>query len=102
MPSRTRTVVFCALVIGHGVGAIVFTLGAVYAWLWLITLSVEFFGLTIGMFVLVLSFCGLVRLLRLARQPRFGWYQPWDHGYWIIAERLTSHWWQRPAMDGVD
>ena len=96
MPCRRQAFVFYALVLGHAAGAVVFTLGTVYAWLWLVTLSVKYFGLSIGLVILVLSFCGLVRLLRWARQPLFGWYQPWDHGYWIMAERLTSHWWQRP------
>ncbi|MEM7226209.1 MAG: hypothetical protein AAF495_24740 [Pseudomonadota bacterium] len=93
--------VFWALVAGHAVNAIALSLGAVYAWLWLVVLSIEHLGLGYGSIVVVLSFLGLVKLFHLARQPLLSWYHPWDHGYWIMAERISGHWWQRPAQNGA-
>ncbi len=92
---------FWALVIGHAVGGIAITLGAAYAWLWLAVLAVKVFGLAVGSVVVVASFLGLVRLLHSGGAPLFGWYQPWDHGYWMIAERIGSHCWQRSANGGA-
>ena len=86
---------FWALVIGQAVGGIAIALGAAYAWLWLAVLAVKALGLAVGSVVVVVSFPGLVWLLHLGREPLFGWYQPWDHHYWIVAERQGSHFWQR-------
>ena len=88
------------LVIGGVIGALVLPLGGAYAWLWAIVLAWKIFGLAGVSAVLAASLWGLVRLIRSSRQAPFGWYQPWDHGCWIIAERLAEHSWQRPAENG--
>ncbi len=86
---------FWALAISYLVGAIVVTLGAAYAWLWIVVLAVKVLGIAVGSAVAVVSLLGLVWLFHLGREPMFCWYQPWDHSYWIVAERLASHSWQR-------
>ncbi len=86
---------FRALAISYFVGTIVVTLGAAYAWLWIVVLAVKALGLAVGSVVAVVSLLGLVWMLHLGREPLIGWYQPWDHSYWITAERLGSHLWQR-------
>ncbi len=93
--------VFWVLVVGHALSAIALSLGAVYAWLWLLVISIERLGLGAGSVVALLSFIALVRFLQLARQPLLGFYHPWDHSYWILAERLSVHWWQRPERNGA-
>ncbi len=93
--------VFWVLVVGHALYTIALSLGAVYAWLWLLVISIERLGLGAGSVVAVLSFIALVRFLQLARQPLLGFYHPWDHSYWILAERLSVHWWQRPVSNGA-
>ena len=93
--------VFWVLVVGHALGAIALSFGAVYAWLWLLVISIERLGLGVGSGVAVLSFIALVRFLQLARQPPLSWHHPWDHSYWILAERLGVLWWQRPSRNGA-
>ena len=93
--------VFWVLVVGRVLNAIALSLGAVYAWLWLMVISIERLGLGAGSVVVVLSFIALVRFLQLARQPLLSSYHPWDHGYWMLAERLSTHWWQRPLRNGA-
>jgi len=88
---------FWALAISYLVGAIVVTLGAAYAWLWIVVLAVKVLGLAVGSVVAVVSLLCLVWMLHLGREPLIGWYQPWDHSYWIVAARLGSHSWQRPV-----
>ena len=90
-----------ALMIGSVIGATVLPLVAAYAWLWAVVLAWKIFGLAGVSAVLATSLWGLVRLLRSSRQAPFGWYQPWDHGCWMIAERLTQHSWQRSAENGT-
>ncbi len=96
-----RRFVFWVWWAARALRAIALSLGAVYAWLWLVVISVERLGLGAGSGVAVLSFIALVRFLQLARQPLLGWYHPWDHSYWILAERFGVHWWQRPARNGA-
>ncbi len=93
--------VFWVLWVARALRAVALSLGAVYAWLWLVVISVERLGLGAGSGVAVLSFIALVRFLQLARQPMLNWHQPWDHLYWILAERHGVHWWQRPARNGA-
>ncbi len=88
------------LVVGRVLNAIALPLGAVYAWLWLVVISIQRLGLGAGSVVVVLSFIALVRFLQLARQPLLSSYHPWDHSYWMLAERLSTHWWQRPLRNG--
>ncbi len=88
------------LVIASAMAAAVLPLCAAYAWLWGVVLAWQIFGLAGVSAVLAVSLWGLVRLLRSSRQAPFGWYQPWDHGCWIIAERLAKHSWQRTAENG--
>ncbi len=90
-----------ALMIGSAMVAAVLPLGAAYIWLWAVVLAWKIFGLAGVSAVLAASLWGLVRLLRSSRQAPFGWYQPWDHGCWMIAERLTQHSWQRSAENGT-
>ncbi len=92
--------VFWVLVVGRGLIDIALSLGAVYAWLWLMVISIERLGLGVGLVVVVLSFIALVRYLQLARQPLLSSYHPWDHSFWILGERLSVHWWQRPVRNG--
>ncbi len=92
--------VFWVLWVAHALSAIALSLGAVYAWLWLVVISIKHLELGAGSVVVVLSFIALVRFLQLARQPLLSRYQPWDHSYWILAERLSVHWWQRPVRNG--
>ena len=91
--------VFWVLWVGHALRAAALSLGAVYAWLWLLVISIERLGLGVGSGIAVLSFIALVRFLQLARQPMLSWHHPWDHSYWILAERLGVHWWQRPVRN---
>lgn len=91
---------FWALAIGYLVGAIVVTLGAAYAWLWIVVLAVKVLGFAVGSVVAGVSLLGLVWMFHLGREPLMGWYQPWDHSYWIAAERLGVHCWQR-AINGA-
>ncbi len=93
--------VFWVLWVAHALRAAALSLGAVYAWLWLLVISIERLGLGVGSGVAVLSFIALVRFLQLARQPLLSSYHPWEHSYWMLAERLGVHWWQRPARDGT-
>ncbi len=93
--------VFWVLVVGHALGAIALSFGAVYAWLWLLVISIERLGLGAGSVVAVLSFIALLRFFQLGRQPMLSWYQPWDHSYWILADRLSVNWWQRPVRNGA-
>ena len=88
---------FWALAIGHLVGAIVVTLGAAYAWLWFLVLAVKALGVVVGSIVGVVSLLAVAWRFQLGSASLFGWYQPWDHSYWILAARLGSHFWQRPA-----
>ena len=92
--------VFLCLVVGHVLYAIALSLGLVYGWLWLVVISIERLGFGTGSVVVVLSFIALLRFFQLARQPLLSSYHPWDHGYWILAERLNVHWWQRPVRNG--
>ncbi len=96
-----QRLVFWVLVVGHALSAIALSLGAVYAWLWLVVISIERLGFGTGSVIVVLSFIALVRFLQLARQPMLSWYHPWDHSYWILAERYSVHWWQRPMRNGA-
>jgi hypothetical protein len=96
-----QRVVFWVLVVARVLGAIALPLGAVYAWLWLAVISIERLGLGAGSVVVVLSFIALARFLKLARQPLLSSYHPWDHSYWILAERHSAHWWQRPLRNGA-
>ena len=93
--------VFWVLVVGHALSAIALSFGTVYAWLWLLVISIERLGLGAGSAVALLSFIALVRFLQLARQPLLSWHHPWDHSYWRLAERLGVHWWQRPLRNGA-
>ena len=93
--------VFWVLWVGHALRAAALSLGAVYAWLWLLVISIERLGLGVGSGIAVLSFIALVRFLQLARQPMLSWHHPWDHSYWMLAERLSVHWWQRPVRNGA-
>ena len=92
--------VFWVLVVGRVLNAIALPLGAVYVWLWLAAISIERLGLGAGSVVVALSFVALVHFLQLSRQPLLNWYHPWGHSYWILAERLGVHWWQRPVRNG--
>ena len=76
---------FWALAIGHLVGAIVVTLGAAYAWLWFLVLAVNALGAAVGSIVGVVSLLAIAWRFQLGRASLFGWYQPWDHSYWILA-----------------
>ncbi len=96
-----QRLVFWVLVVGHALSAIALSLGAAYAWLWLVVISIERLGFGTGSVIVVLSFIALVRFLQLARQPMLSWYHPWDHSYWILAERYSVHWWQRPMRNGA-
>lgn len=96
-----QRLVFWVLVVGRVLNAIALPLGVVYAWLWLVVISIERLGLGAGSVVVVLSFIALVRFLQLGRQPLLNWHHPWDHSYWILAERLGVHWWQRPVRNGA-
>ncbi len=96
-----QRVVFWVLWVAHALRAAALSLGAVYAWMWLLVISIERLGLGVGSGVAVLSFIALVRFLQLARQPSLSWHHPWDHSYWILAERLGILWWQRPQRNGA-
>ena len=96
-----QRVVFWVLWVAHALRAAALSLGAVYAWLWLLVISIERLGLGAGSGIAVLSFIALVRFLQLARQPSLSWHHPWDHSYWILAERLGILWWQRPSRNGA-
>ncbi len=96
-----QRLVFWVLVVGHALSAIALSLGAAYAWLWLVVISIERLGFGTGSVIVVLSFIALVRFLQLARQPMLSWYHHWDHSYWILAERYSVHWWQRPMRNGA-
>lgn len=88
---------FVAQTIIHLAAGITFAIGVAYAWLWFVVLAAKAVGPDIGAVVTVISLLALVRIFHLGREPLIGWYQPWDHAYWIAVERLGSHLWQRPA-----
>ena len=90
-----RKVLFWVVAIGYLAVTITLTVGAAYAWLWFVVLAVSMLGLVLGSIVVAASLLGLVWLFHLGREPMLGWYQPWDHSFWIIAERCGSHSWQR-------
>ena len=52
-------------------------------------------GLVLGSIMVAASLLGLVWLFHFGREPMLGWYQPWNHSFWIVAERRGSHSWQR-------
>ena len=95
-----QRLIYWGLILGYVLYAIALSLGVVYGWLWLMVISIEHLGLGVGSAVVVLSFIAMVRVFQLARQPLLSSYHPWDHGYWILAERLNVHWWQRPVRNG--
>ena len=88
-------ILFWTLAIGHLAVTIVLTLGAAYARLWFVVLSVSGLGLVLGSIMVAASLLGLVWLFHFGREPMLGWHQPWDHSFWIVAERRGSNSWQR-------
>ncbi len=96
-----QRLVFWVLWVARALRIAALSLGAVYAWLWLLVNSIERLGLGAGSVVAVLSFIALVRFFQLGRQPMLSCYHPWDHSYWILAERLSVNWWQRPVRNGA-